>query len=109
MHWPSSGALVLITVFLLVVCYAVSVERKITRGEIPLAPYSFKQTWRFGGIAVAVSTFLSILIYWRTGDSPFALSSFAVLLVLSCAGLLRGLLAEYQHKRRGGKNLDEKP
>jgi hypothetical protein len=106
MNWPSPGSLVLITVFILVVCYAVSVERKIARGQIPLVPYSFRQTWRFGGTAAAVSAFLSILIYWRTGDSSFALSWFVILMVLSCAGLLRGLLAEYQHKRRGGKNLD---
>ncbi|MDP2848792.1 MAG: hypothetical protein Q8O35_11470 [Humidesulfovibrio sp.] len=109
MNWPSSGSVVLITVFILVVCYAVSVEKRIAKGEIPLVPYSFKQTWRFGGIATAVSTLLAILIYWRTGDSSFALSWLVILMVLSCAGLLRGLLAEYQHKRRGGKNLDEKP
>ena len=107
MNWPSSGSVVLITVFFFVVCYAVSVERKITKGELPLVPYSFRQTWRFGGIAVAVSSFLSILIYWRTGDSSFALSWLVILMALSLAGLLRGLLAEYQHKRRGGTNLDE--
>jgi len=106
MNWPSPASLVLIAIFILVVYYAVSVEKRVAKGELPLVPYSFKQTWRFGGIAAAVSMLLAILIYWRTSDFPFALSWFVILFALTCAGLLRGFLAEYQHKRRGGKNLD---
>lgn len=107
MSWPSPGAIGASILFCIAVAYAVYVERKIARGDISLVGYSFKQPLRFGVVAVALSILLSLGIYWWTTDSTLAKTWLVILLALSIAEVLRGLLAEYHHKKRGGRNLDK--
>jgi len=107
MNWPSPGAIGASVLLCVAVGYAVSVERRITRGDIPRAGYSFKQTLCFGVVAVALSTLLSLGIYWWTTDSALAKAWLVILFALSIAGVLKGLVAEYHHKKRGGRNLDK--
>ncbi|MDQ7836788.1 MAG: hypothetical protein RDU24_15520 [Humidesulfovibrio sp.] len=107
MSLPTPGAIGAIVLLGAAVGYAVYVERRIAQGEIPRVGYSFKHTLYFGIVAIVLSILLSLGVYWWTADLAFAKAWLGILLVLSIAGVLKGLLAEYHHKKRGGRNLDQ--
>jgi hypothetical protein len=100
-------SLIVLTLLLISIAYAIIVNYKIRKGRIKRADtYSYKAVINMGSRSAFVAIVVSLIIYLVSDSFEATITLGIFFIVCIAAGCLYGCLLEYQVKRRGGKRLD---
>ena len=100
--------LIFIIVFILItIGFVFIVESRIRSGRLKrVDTYSYKPVIQTGLIALYMAIIICILVYIFSDSLEASMSLGVFLLFCIIAGCLKGLLFEYQTKRRGGHKAE---
>ena len=99
---------IFIIIFIVVsIGFVVTVELMIRKGKLKrIDSYSYKPVIKTGLIALYITLIICLVIYFFSKSLEVSMSLGVFLLFCIIAGCLKGLLSEYQTKRRGGRKKD---
>jgi hypothetical protein len=84
--------------------FVVTIELMIKKGKLKrINTYSYKPVVNISLIALYVVIIICLLVYIFSKSAEVTLTLGSFLLFCVIAGCLKGLLSEYQTKRRGGR------
>ena len=100
-------SIIVLTLLLISIAYAIIVNYKIRKGEIKRDDtYSYRAVIKMGIRSTFVAIAVSLIIYLITDSFEATISLGILFMVCIAGGCLFEFLLEYQVKRRGGKRLD---
>ena len=87
--------------------FIVTIEVMIRKGKLKrIDSYSYRPVIKMGFLAFYIALIICLIVYLFSKSLEASISLGAFLLFCIVAGCLKGLLSEYQTKRRGGRKID---
>ena len=108
MKWDGSNFAALAAIVVMLVAAVVFTERWRAAGKPIREDYSFRSVFEVVGGGILFAAVAAGGIYAWTGSGEHALGLGGIIAGVVLIGSIRGLLTEYQLKRRGAQKLDKR-